>query len=186
MKLILASQSPRRASILQEHGYEFTIQPADIDETPFENENPRDHVKRLAKEKALKVAEDHLHQEILVLAADTIVLRDQDILGKPVDENHARDMLQSLSGRAHDVVTGFAVHDCATGKTHVDCAVTKVWLKDLTEKQIADYITTGEPLDKAGAYGIQTVENEFVEKIEGSRFNVIGLPIEVIQASLPM
>lgn len=153
----------------------FTVRAADIDETPYPGENPRDHVFRLAREKAAARAEPGE----LVLAADTIVTVDGQILGKPKDEEDARRMLRSLAGREHSVLTGISLCEaCSRQETAVD--ETKVRMAALSEEEIAWYAATGEPLDKAGAYAIQEIGSLFVESVDGNHSNVVGLPIPAV------
>ena len=179
MRYILASMSPRRKQILGEMGLEFEVSPADIDEN-IGVENPSLLVKELALIKASVVARKHLGEECLVIAADTVVALDETILGKPKDSDDAKKMLSLLSGRTHTVYTGYAVSDTKSGKTVAKCAKTDVYFKNLTLEEIESYVKTGEPLDKAGAYGIQGGAKDFVTKIDGEFSNVVGLPVEAL------
>ncbi len=179
MKYILASMSPRRKEILKDMGLEFTVCPADIDEN-IGVENPSLLVKELALLKASFIAKEHLGEESLVIAADTVVALDEKILGKPKDKEDARSMLFLLSGRTHSVYTGFCVSDTKSGKTVAKCAKTDVYFKTLTEEEIDLYVESGEPLDKAGAYGIQGGAKGFVIKIDGEYSNVVGLPVDAL------
>ena len=182
--MILASQSPRRIELMDEAGFTCRVIPADIDETPHEGEQPLDLVGRLAKDKALCVASEHAHAGEIVVAADTIVTIDGVILGKPADAQDAKRMLRLLSGRTHQVATGVCV---ARANTAGDAAepvlqnfveVTDVTFYALDEDTIEEYAQSGEPLDKAGAYGIQGKGGRMlVEKIDGDFYNVVGLPI---------
>lgn len=171
MNLILASGSPRRRALLEELGLEPVIRPADIDETPLPGEDPKSYVERLAREKAGAV---EMSADDLVVAADTIVTIDGEILGKPVDNAHAANMLRRLSGRTHEVMTGVATRDGSGVTSFVE--VTTVHFAELSDDEIDWYVSTGEPADKAGAYAIQGRGGAFVEAIEGSHDNVIGLP----------
>ncbi|MBL8952225.1 MAG: septum formation inhibitor Maf [Myxococcaceae bacterium] len=162
---VLASGSPRRRELLQRLGLDFTVQPADLDESLRAGEAPHAYVERLARAKAAAVPGD------LVLAADTTVAVGNEILGKPVDEADARRMLGLLSGREHSVFTGIAT------KTHARVVQTRVGFKALTEGEIAWYVATTEPYDKAGGYALQGLAAAFVVRIDGSPTNVIGLPL---------
>lgn len=185
--MILASQSPRRIELMREAGYDCRFIPADIDETPYENEHPRTLVERLARAKAAAVAHAAAKPGEVVVAADTIVTHDGKILGKPKNSEDAVRMLHELSGRTHEVVTGVALvragktADAATHRADVSesfISVTDVTFYDLTDGEIAQYVATGEPLDKAGAYGIQGVGGRMlVKSISGDFYNVVGLPI---------
>ena len=177
LKLVLASGSPRRSELLRAAGIEFTIRVADVDETVLPNELPRDYVVRLSREKAQAVASEIGDGEI-VLGADTTVVVLNEIAGKPIDENDARRMLKLLSGKWHEVLTGVSlVND---GKVTSDIALTRVKFAKLSEEEIDWYISTGEAMDKAGAYGIQGYASRFVERIEGSYSNVVGLPVQMV------
>jgi septum formation protein len=176
LPLVLASSSPRRAELLRRAGYEFTAAPADLDETPYPGEAPDVYVRRLAVEKAAAV--DAAHPGGVVLGADTTVVVDGEILGKPADAADAVAMLTRLQGRAHEVLTGVAV----VGPAGVESAVarTEVWFAAMTPEEIASYVATGEPMDKAGAYGIQGPASCYVTRIDGSHPNVMGLPVDVV------
>jgi|HubBroStandDraft_6_1064221.scaffolds.fasta_scaffold24547_7 septum formation protein len=179
MKLILASSSPQRAKILREAGIAFEICATQIDETPLPGETAQAMVARLAEAKARAAASqlDPGTRECMIVGADTTVALDGEILGKPDDSAHAREMLASLSGRTHSVLTGIfllRLPDNATRTTVENSAVTFV---PLDEKEIDAYVATGEPLGKAGAYGIQGQAGRYISKIEGCYFNVVGLPL---------
>ena len=181
--MILASQSPRRIELMREAGYNIRVIPADIDETPFDGEAPLTLVERLARAKAAAVAAVDAEPNELTVAADTIVTFDGQILGKPANEDDARTMLRELSGRTHQVATGVcivkagdaAAPHAAESLSFVD--VTDVTFYELTEEQIEHYVASGEPMDKAGAYGIQGYGCLLVEGISGDYFNVVGLPV---------
>ncbi|MBM6867255.1 Maf family protein [Collinsella tanakaei] len=178
--MILASQSPRRIELMREAGYDFRVIPADIDETPRDGEGPIELVGRLARAKALAVANQHGEAGELVVAADTIVAHDDEVLGKPRDAADARRMLRELSGRTHQVATGvcltIAGEDATRAVSFVD--VTDVTFYPLADAKIDAYVASGEPLDKAGAYGIQGVGGRMlVKKIDGDFYTVVGLPI---------
>jgi septum formation protein len=174
-KIILASSSPRRIEILKNLGIEFDIVPSNYEEV-IVNKLPEDLVCYLAKNKALEVS-SRVEVESLILAADTMVFVDKKPLGKPHTKNAAYSMLKSLSGRKHDVITGICLLSRKLNKIHVDYEVTNVFFRELSDEEILSYISTGEPLDKAGAYGIQGFGGLFVKRIEGCYFNVVGLPI---------
>lgn len=184
MKFILASNSPRRKELLAQAGFIFDIHPADIDETAMPEEAPRAFACRMAVEKAQAVSVHYQTQNCLILAADTIVVLNRDILGKPKDEMDAQFMLQRLSGRTHTVMTGYAL--LQTASKSLDSAVeeTDVTFRSLSQEEIHQYIQTGEPMDKAGSYGIQALAGTFVTAVSGSQTNVIGLPIEKIEQTL--
>ncbi|RCU50074.1 septum formation inhibitor Maf [Corallincola holothuriorum] len=171
--LTLASASPRRKELLSQLWPSFAVIPADIDETPHVGEQPRAHVTRLAQEKALTVSA--LHPHTLVLAADTIVVARGEILGKPENDQDAFTMLGLLSGQEHQVMTAISV--AFTDKVFSQCVETQVWFRPLSNADITEYWATGEPADKAGAYGIQGLGGRFVERINGSYSAVVGLPL---------
>lgn len=174
-RLVLASQSPRRAEILTTAGYEFTVRTADTDETVAELLSPAETVETLARRKALAV---EIGADELILAADTVVALDGAVLGKPKDKADAFRMLRLLSGRTHEVCTGV----CLRTKETVDAfsVCTRVTFHTLTDREIENYLATGEPFDKAGAYGIQGRGCLLVKEIEGDYFNVVGLPISEV------
>lgn len=176
-KIVLASASPRRRELLQNMGLDFEIITSDGAEQVFENELPQDTVKRLSSEKALNVAKRAPYDDCIVIGADTVVAIDGKILGKPVDEGDAKRMLTLLSGRTHKVYTGVSVIETISGERVSDYVETEVKFVNLTERQIEKYVSSGEPMDKAGAYGIQDLGAMLVEKINGDYFNVVGLPV---------
>ena len=179
MKLILASASPRRAEILRNAGIQFEIRKTDVDESRIVGELPGDYVRRLALAKALSAATEYRDpvDETLILGADTVVVVDADILGKPASQDDARSMLRRLSGRIHEVHTGLALLRKPGTMQRVVEEITRVHFASLSEREIEDYIATGEPFDKAGAYGIQGIGGRYVTRIEGCYFNVMGLPL---------
>ncbi len=174
-KLVLASASPRRQELMEMLGFNFTIVPSKIDEEQYNHLGPVEMVKELARAKAEEVAA--LVEDTVVIGSDTIVVLDDKVLGKPSDQTEARDMLRKLQNRRHSVYTGIAVWDTFSGQVVVDYDKTDVFMGSITDKDILEYVKTGEPMDKAGAYGIQGVGGIFVEKINGSYFTVMGLPI---------
>ena len=183
--MILASQSPRRIELMREAGYDIHVIPAAIDETAHPGETPFELVERLACAKAASVARSHAHPGEIVVAADTIVAIDGALLGKPHTPDEARAMLRELSGRTHQVATGVCLTrggtpagDTADGTCDSFVSVTDVTFYELTDEQIERYVESGEPMDKAGAYGIQGVGGRMlVRGIEGDFYNVVGLPI---------
>ena len=178
--IILASGSPRRSELIGRLGWDFTVIVPDVDEDI--EALPRDMVEILSKRKATAVAAQL--NEGIILAADTIVALGDKVLGKPADEANAKAMLSELSGRSHEVFTGVCMIDAKTGATSTRVDRTVVHFKTLSESQIDDYVATGEPMDKAGAYGAQGIGGQFVKSIEGSFTNVMGLPIEVLEDML--
>ncbi len=177
--LVLASQSPRRAEILRQAGIPFSVRVAEVDETPLPHEDPEDYVQRLAEAKALAVS---AAADEVVLGADTTVVLDGEMMGKPVDAEDARRMLSVLSGRRHEVITGI----CLRFPTDLvrDWAATAVWFAAMDRSEIERYVASGEPMDKAGAYAIQGLASKFIEKIEGCYFNVVGLPVATVYRHL--
>jgi len=174
-KIILASNSPRRRELLAQIGLSFIVAPADVDESVLPGESPEAYAARVALDKARTAAQRAMQG--IIIAADTIVVADGSILGKPSGTADARRMLSMLSGNVHEVITGLAVLDAASGRSAVRTSVTRVWFRDLSDREIDAYVATGEPLDKAGAYGIQERGALFVERIEGCYSNVVGLPL---------
>ena len=172
MKIILASKSPRRKELLSALFPEFDILTAEVDETLPEGLHPREGVAMLAVRKGEPIAT--VHPDALVISSDTLVELDGVALGKPTSEKNAREMLSALSGNTHRVHTGVAVH--YRGKCLFGTATTSVIFRTLSEKEISDYVATGEPMDKAGGYGIQGRGMRFVKGIRGDYFTVMGLP----------
>jgi septum formation protein len=179
-KLILASGSPRRAEILTFAGWEFEKRVADIDETELPSEKPEDYVQRLAREKAEVVAANY--ENAIVLGADTIVVIENQIIGKPKDLYDARRMLKTLSGKWHEVFTGIAIIKKfgENLETKIDLQKTSVKFAELSDEEIEFLVEKGEPLDKAGAYAVQAQAALFIEKIEGDYWNVVGLPVNLV------
>jgi len=181
--IVLASASPRRSELLEQVGIRFHVIPSNVDETLLADETAEDHVIRLSRNKALDVAGRQDVNGRWFIGSDTVVVRDNLVLGKPIDAAEARQMLASLSGRSHRVISGYAVHKRDNGQTISGAVVTKVFFKKLTPREIEGYIATGEPFDKAGAYAIQGIGSFMIPGIEGSYTNVVGLPLcEVIAA----
>lgn len=180
MRLILASASPRRAALLREAGYEFDVDPAHVDESELAGETARSYVVRVAALKAHTVAARH--PDDVVLAADTTVVVDGVMLAKPTDDSDAARMLRLLSGRTHEVLTGVVV--IRAGWERSEAVSTRVRFKPLGAAEIAWYVSSGEPHDKAGAYGVQGLAARFVASVEGSYSNVVGLPVANARALL--
>jgi septum formation protein len=180
MPLILASASPRRAELLRNANIAFTVQPSNVREEPLAGELPLYYVQRLARDKARAIVMSH--RDDAVLGADTVVVVDEHLLEKPVDEADAARMLQLLSGRTHQVITGICLTTRGYERTHAE--VTQVRFGPLSAAEIAEYVRTGEPMDKAGAYAIQGIASRFVEGINGCYFNVVGLPMPRVYRTL--
>jgi nucleoside triphosphate pyrophosphatase len=192
-RLILASASPRRAQILRDAGFSFVVHPTSVDETVRLGESPAEHVLRLAREKALTAAQ-RVHGSAVVIGADTVVVVAGKILGKPRSPADARRMLRLLSGRRHRVFTGIAA--LRLDSAHAGgrrphrpllrsaVEVTHVWFARLTPREIEEYVASGEPMDKAGAYAVQGRAGRFITRIEGCYFNVVGLPLALVTTML--
>ena len=178
--LVLASASPRRQELLRNAGITFEVQPAHIPEDPLPGEAAKDCAERLAREKALAVAHQRPHD--VVLGADTVVVvggqHDGQLLGKPSDGADAARMLHMLSGREHQVITGVCL--VVGGQPSVASETTLVTVNEITDKEIADYVASGEPMDKAGAYAIQGIASRWIPRIEGDYSNVVGLPVALV------
>ncbi len=174
--LVLASASPRRQELLRNAGILFEVQAAQIPEEPLPQETPQACAERLARDKALAVARQR--PDDIVLGADTVVVVDGQILGKPSDPADASRMLRMLSGRQHQVITGVAL--VAGGQWSVASETTSVTMLEITNEEIAEYAAGGEPMDKAGAYAIQGVASRWIPRIEGDYSNVVGLPIALV------
>ena len=174
--LVLASASPRRQELLRNAGIAFEVHPADIAEDSLPGEAAKNCAERLAREKALTVARQRPHD--VVLGADTVVVIDGQLLGKPSDAADAARMLRLLSGRKHQVITGVCL--VVSGVPSVASETTVVTVDELTEQEIADYVSTGEPMDKAGAYAIQGIAARWIPRIDGDYSNVVGLPVALV------
>lgn len=179
MRLVLASASPRRREILQLLGLEHEVRPPLVEETLRPGVGPMEEARRLAVEKAAAIVAARVD---LVLAADTLVVLGDEILGKPKDEADGVAMLGKLQGREHEVFTGLALR--MGDRVEAGVAVTRVWFRPLDAAECAEYVATGEPLDKAGAYGIQGLGAALVQRIEGEYFNVMGLPVQLLLSLL--
>lgn len=175
-RIILASRSPRRQLLLKQIGYTFTVRPSRVEERLNPQRSPAWNAKNLALRKAQEVS--RRVRRGIVVGADTIVVSGNRVLGKPRDRNEARSMLRRLSGRSHVVYTGFALVEAGSGRTFADVVKTRVWFRRLERAEIAAYVASGSPLDKAGAYGIQDDFGAvFVERIQGCFYNVVGFPL---------
>lgn len=182
--IVLASASPRRRELLRAAGVPFDAIPADVDEGLRPGESPEQHALRLAIEKAERVAASRPGETRAVVAADTIVVIDGAVLGKPESPAGAAEMLRRLSGRTHTVLTGLCVIDPPSGRRLASVVSTGVTFAPLSEEEIREYVDSGEPMDKAGAYAIQGLASRFVERIDGCYFNVVGLPIPTLYRML--
>ncbi|HUD67793.1 MAG TPA: Maf family protein [Candidatus Sulfotelmatobacter sp.] len=182
--LVLASASPRRQELLRAAGISFTVQPADVDETPLASESARECAERLAREKALAVS--RTRPDDMILGADTIVVVDETILGKPIDRDDAVRMLRLLSGRVHQVITGVCfVEPTAAGQiARTASETTLVTMCEVSDGEIRAYVLTREPMDKAGAYAIQGIASRWIPRIEGDYSNVVGLPVALVYRML--
>jgi septum formation protein len=174
--LILASASPRRQELLRNAGIAFEVQPANICEDPGPGESAKECAERLAREKALAITRQRPHD--CVLGADTVVVVDGQLLGKPSDPQDAIRMLRLLSGREHQVITGVCL--MFAGKSAVASETTRVFAGQIDDQEIADYVASGEPMDKAGAYAIQGIASRWIPRIEGDYGNVVGLPVALV------
>ena len=185
-EFVLASASPRRKELLEKMGLQFSIVVSEADESTVSRDIPVNlYVQELALLKASATAKTMLrNKKALIIAADTIVTLDGEILGKPDGKDGAKKMLSSLSGRTHEVYTGYCVMRISDGKTVCNSVKTEVKFKTLTEQKIRSYIESGEPMDKAGAYGIQGLGSMLIEKINGDYFNVVGLPVSALADTL--
>lgn len=177
--LILASASPRRHELLTAACIEHVVRPAAVDERRFPAERPKEYAIRIAREKATAISASHPD---VVLGADTVVCVEGEVLGKPAGASEAAAMLRKLSGREHSVVTGIALYRGTT--VIADLCETVVWFDPIGEDEIAAYVATGDPMDKAGAYGIQGYASRFVRRIEGCYHNVVGLPVSLVYRHL--
>jgi septum formation protein len=187
MKLILASASPRRAELLTAAGFDFEVMTVEVDERPRARERPEDYVRRLAREKSARAMEKITAADTIVIGADTSVVIDGDILGKPRDVNAARAMLKRLSGRSHEVMTGISLRKRSSSPGHVELGLvekTAVYFAPLGDQDIEWYVQSGEGFDKAGSYAIQGLGTRFVQRIEGSYSNVVGLPMAAVHELL--
>lgn len=180
MPLILASASPRRSELLSNAGIPCTVEPAHVTERSLPGEQPLPYAQRLARDKARAIFEKY--PDSVVLGADTVVVVDEHLLEKPADARDAARMLRLLSGRVHQVITGVCL--VASGHEQTEAEITEVRFSTLTESEITNYIQTGEPMDKAGAYAIQGMASRWVERVDGCYFNVVGLPVSRVYSMM--
>lgn len=181
-RIILASMSPRRKALLEILGIPFTIVVSDFEEELTNNKNPQQLVEELSLGKAKAVCQKETNA--IIIAADTIVVCNNQVLGKPKSKDDAKRMLQLLSNTTHQIITGMTIMDTDTKQTLTRSETARVFMRQITEEEIDTYISTGEPLDKAGAYGIQEKGAIFVKKVEGDFFNIVGLPLYTLAQSL--
>ena len=181
-RIILASASPRRKELLEKLGLKFEVDASNCEEEIDPVLGPDELVRRISITKAKAVAQRH--QDAVIIAADTIGVIGKKLLGKPHTADEAGKMLAKISGKSHEVITGFTILDTVTNKIMTGTVSTKVYIKKLTRQEIAAYVQTGEPLDKAGAYGIQGLGAVIVKKIEGDYYNVMGLPLSALTEAL--
>lgn len=174
-RIVLASASPRRQELLSQIGITFDVVVKPVDETLLQGISPQEAVCELAWRKAWNVRDNLEHG--LVIGADTVVVHDGEVLGKPVDDKDAFQTLRKLSGGSHYVITGFCIVDVNSGKVVKTSETTQVFFRELTDTEIRAYVLSGEPMDKAGSYGIQGLGAVLVDRIEGCYFNVVGLPL---------
>lgn len=187
LKLVLASQSPRRRELLEQAGFRFTVSPVKLSENIDESLNPEENASQIATAKAWACLEQNKHLKSrgnLILSADTIVAVDDQMLGKPTSVEEACEFLRRMSGRAHSVITGFTLIETGVEKLWQGYDRTEVVFRNLSEQEIRDYVATGEPMDKAGGYGIQGGAAKFVSSTDGSWSNVVGLPLERLERVL--
>jgi septum formation protein len=185
MRLILASASPRRRDLLAAAGFRFDVYAVNVDERRHRDEPAAEYVRRLAAEKSARALSDlraHHRDDLIVIGADTAVVVEGDVLGKPGDSAEAHDMLRRLTGRPHEVLTGVSIR---TGAEEVGCVErTTVWFAPLTTDDVEWYVATGEGRDKAGGYAVQGLASRFISRIEGSYSNVVGLPVAAVHSLL--
>lgn len=182
MKLVLASSSPRRRELLHAIGLDFDVVVSHVEENPAPGERVEDYVQRLSREKAVEVAKRHPEQ--WVIAADTVVYLDGEILEKPRDEAHAIAMLERIAGREHVVYSGVTLHCVARNFSETELCASRVTMAAMTTEEIEAYVATGEPLDKAGAYAIQGIGALLVAEVDGNYTNVVGLPLPTLYRML--
>ncbi|MCF7807187.1 MAG: Maf family protein [Candidatus Marinimicrobia bacterium] len=182
VRLVLASASPRRKVLLEQIGLTFEVHPSHIPEPPLVDQNPASYAEELARAKAIEISQQF--PERLVVGADTIVVVDETVLGKPVDDQAAFDMLSLLSNRSHQVITAYSIQLQKEHLEHTTHVMTEVHFKDLSQAEKIQYIQSGAAIDKAGSYGIQDYSGVFVDKINGCFYNVVGLPLSHFNSTL--
>ncbi len=180
--IVLASASPRRKELLESIGLVFTVDPAEYEEDTRRKARPPELVKAISLEKAKRAAARH--PDSIIIAADTLGVLGHKLLGKPGNADEATEMLRMMSGRPHTVLTGFTILDSGSGKAVSKVVESKVYFKKLKDEEIDDYVRSGEPLDKAGAYGIQGLGSRLVDRVEGDYYNVVGLPLYALVKEL--
>lgn len=182
VKLVLASASPRRKTLLEQIGLQFEVHPSHIPEPPLVDQTPATYAEELARDKAAEIAQEF--PDRLVIGADTIVIVDATVLGKPVDEQDAYHMLSLLSGRSHQVITAYSIQLKEKNLERTEHVMTEVHFKDLAHEEKLQYIHSGAVMDKAGSYGIQDFSGVFVDRIHGCFYNVVGLPLSHFNSTL--
>lgn len=186
-KLILASQSPRRRMLLKKLGFKFQTRSIEISEFLDKNLNLKSAIQKIARQKAvalMRTAKELKGRPFIILSGDTLVVVDGKVLGKPKSRGQAKRFLGLLSGQVHQVMTAICFLDCVTGKAHVRIRVSRVKFRDLSQSEIQDYVLSGEPMDKAGAYGIQGAGGKFISWHTGTLENIMGLPIDLVAAMI--
>lgn len=183
-KIILASTSPRRKELLEKTGTYFIVEVSNYKEDMNLNLKPLELAKELSRGKAEAVAKNHKDEDVLIIGADTFVVLNNKILGKPHTSEKAKEMIKEMSGRVHTVITGFTIINAQSGKRISKAVESKVYFRKLTDEEIDAYVRTGEPLDKAGAYAIQEAGSVLIEKIEGDYTNIVGLPLPALIGEL--
>lgn len=176
-KIILASGSPRRKELFEKLQIPFVVEVSNYEEDMNLKLKPLELAKELSRGKAEAVADKHKNEEVIIIGADTFVVLKNKILGKPRTTEKAKEMIKEMSGKAHSVITGFTIINSKSGKKVSKAVESKVYFRKLTDKEIEDYVRTGEPLDKAGAYAIQEFGSVLIERIEGDYTNIVGLPL---------
>lgn len=184
VKIILASGSPRRKDLLEKLGIDFAVEVSNYQEDTNLNVSPLELSKILSSGKAEDVAKKHQSQDAIIIGADTFISFENKILGKPHTQEKAKEMIRDLSGQSHSVITGFTIIDVKSGRKILKAVESKVYFRELNEKEIDNYIKTGDCLDKAGAYAIQEAGAILIEKIEGDYTNIVGLPIPALVKEL--
>jgi septum formation protein len=185
-KYVLASKSPRRKKLLEQIGLTFEVKPSSVKEKEvYFDGSPKEYAQALAEMKAQNIAAEYKHSDTIIIGADTIVVLDGKTLNKPIDNNNAIEMLKSLSGRTHTVLTGVALIDCVSGIMLSNIQTTQVTFRELDDDEIESYVAGGSPMDKAGAYGIQDDFGAvFVSEIAGCYYNIVGFPLEMFYTML--
>ncbi len=181
-KIVLASSSPRRKDLLEHIGLSFDIVSSDFNESSVVEKTPKKTVEKLSLEKAMAIAPKY--KDAVIIGADTIVVLKDKILGKPKDKKDAKHTLKMLSGTTHSIITAFTLIDTKTGRTITRSVASRVTMRKISDKQIDNYIKTGEPMDKAGSYAVQGYGSLLIERIEGNYFGIVGLPLNILRNEL--